>query len=128
MSVSFGVVTPPEIIAGDLAWHLQRFGEPEYDGLVFVGEKGAQLRRSNFTRVWAKALRDAELPQIHVHDLRHPGDTLAAMIGVSLKEPMARTGRSSTKAAVIYLHTAKDRDRAIADAPGEIVRKASRPR
>lgn len=107
------VVTLPEVIVGDLAWHLQRFSEPEHDGLVFVGEKGAQLRCSNFTKVWAKALKDAGLPQIHVHDLRHTGNTRAAMTGASLKELMARMGHSSTKAAMIYLHTAKDRDRAL---------------
>ncbi|MFI6797171.1 tyrosine-type recombinase/integrase [Streptosporangium canum] len=117
------VVTLPEIIVGDLAWRLQRFSEPEHDGLVFVGEKGAQLRRSNFTKVWTKALKDVGLPQIHVHDLRYTGNTLAAMTGASLKELMARMGHSSTKAAMIYLHTAKDRDRAIADALGEIARE-----
>lgn len=122
------VVTLPEIIISDLAWHLQRFSEPEHDGLVFVGEKGAQLRRSNFTKVWAKALKDAELPQIHVHDLRHTGNTLAAMTGASLKELMTRMGHSSTKAAMIYLHTAKDRDRAIADALGEIVKEGLKPK
>ncbi|MFC6079255.1 hypothetical protein [Microbispora bryophytorum] len=32
---------------------------------------------------------------------------------------MTRMGHSSTKAAVVYLHAAEDRDRAIADAMGE---------
>lgn len=32
-------------------------------------------------------------------------------------------GHSSTKAAMVYLHAAKDRDRAIADAMGEIVKQ-----
>ncbi|MBG0827555.1 site-specific integrase [Planomonospora sp. ID67723] len=121
------VVTLPEIIMGDLAWHLQRFSEPESDGLVFVGEKGAQLRRSNFTKVWARAIKEAELPAIHIHDLRHTGNTLAAMTGASLKELMARMGHSSTKAAMIYLHAAKDRDRVIADALGEIVKEGLKP-
>ena len=40
------VVTLPEIIVGDLARHLQRFGEPEHGGLVFVGEKGDSVARS----------------------------------------------------------------------------------
>ncbi len=31
------VVTLPEIIVGDLTWHLQRFSEPAPDGLVLVG-------------------------------------------------------------------------------------------
>jgi integrase len=117
------VVTLPEVIIGDLAWHLQRFSEPAPDGLVFVGEKGAQLRRSNFTKVWAKALAKSGLPKIHIHDLRHTGNTLAAATGATLKELMTRMGHSSTKAAMVYLHAAKDRDRAIADAMGEIVKQ-----
>lgn len=117
------MVALPEIIIGDLTWHLQRFSEGESDGLVFVGEHGAQLRRSNFTKVWAKAIKKAELPAIHIHDLRHTDNTLAAMTGTSLKELMARMGHASTKAAMIYLHAAKDRDRKIADALGEIVKE-----
>lgn len=72
------VVALPEIIIGDLTWRLQRFSEGEPDGLV-VGEQGAQLRRSNFTKVRAKAIKKAELPAIHIHDLRHTGNILAAM-------------------------------------------------
>ncbi|MBO4270750.1 tyrosine-type recombinase/integrase [Microbispora triticiradicis] len=98
------VVTLPEVIIGDLAWHLQRFNEQAPDGLVFVGEKGAQLRRSNFTKVWAKALTKSGLPKIHIHDLRHTGNTLAAATGATLKELMTRMGHSSTKAAMVYLH------------------------
>lgn len=122
------VVTLPEIIIGDLTWHLQRFSEGEPDGLVFVEEKGAQLRRSAFTKIWAKAIKKAELLAIHIHDLRHTGNTLAAMTGASLKELMACMGHASTKAAMIYLHAAKDRDRKIADALGEIVKEGLKPK
>ena len=36
--------------------------------LVFTGPKGAQLRRSNFTRIWRAALDAAGLVNIHFHD------------------------------------------------------------
>ncbi|WP_062431320.1 tyrosine-type recombinase/integrase [Herbidospora daliensis] len=121
-------VNLPEVITGELAWHVQRFSEKRHDGLVFVGEKGAQLRRSNFSRVWAKALKKAGLPKIHIHDLRHTGNTLAALTGATLKELMARMGHASTKAAVIYLHGSKERDREIADGLGKIVEKGLRPK
>lgn len=39
-------VAIPEPLIPYLRWHLQRFAEPGTDGLVFVGEKGAPLRRS----------------------------------------------------------------------------------
>ncbi|MGW4424527.1 hypothetical protein [Streptosporangium sp. NPDC004631] len=67
------------------------------------------------------------IPKVYIHDLRHTGNTLAALTGASLKELMARMGHSSTKAAMVYLHAAKDRDRAIADALGEIVREGLKP-
>lgn len=67
------------------------------------------------------------IPKIHIHDLRHTGNTLAAMTGASIKGVMARMGHSGTRAAMVYLHAAKDRDRAIADALGEIVREGLKP-
>ena len=83
---------------------------------MFVGVKGGQLRRSNFTKPWAKALEEAGLPvgDIHVHDLRHTGNTYAAESGASLPELMNRMGHSSTRAAQVYLHARQERDRELA--------------
>jgi integrase len=40
------------------------------------------LHHSNFRRrVWLPALKAAELPVIHFHDLRHTGNSLAAHAG-----------------------------------------------
>lgn len=41
---------------------------------------------------------------------------------------MACMEHASTKAAMIYLHAAKDRDRKIADAHGEIVKEGLKPK
>jgi integrase len=122
------VIALPEVIIDDLAWHLQRFSEREERGLVFVGEQGAQLRRSNFSHIWAKAIVKAGVPKVHIHDLRHTGNTLAAATGATLKELMTRMGHASPKAAMIYLHAARDRDRAIADALGKLVAETLRPK
>lgn len=67
------------------------------------------------------------IPKIHVHDLRHTGNTPAAMTGASIKGLMARMGRSGTRAAMVYLRAAKDRGRAIADALGEIIGEGLKP-
>jgi hypothetical protein len=48
---------------------------------------------------------------------------LAATTGASLKELMARLGHSSTRAALIYQHATRDRDKAIALALGDLVRE-----
>ena len=90
-----------------------------------VGPKGARLRRSNFHRIWVKACLAAGVPDLHFHDLRHTGGTLAAATGASLKELMARLGHSSTRAALIYQRATRDRDQAIAQALGELARHVS---
>jgi integrase len=73
-------------------------------------------RACNFQKHWHRAVTAAGLPGLHVHDLRHAGSTLAASTGLSLRDLMERLGHSSTRAALIYQHASKDRDRAIADA------------
>jgi integrase len=111
----------PELIAPVLRWHLSCFAEPDDDGLVFTGPAGALLRRGNFRRrVWLTALTKAGLPAVHFHDLRHTGNTLTATAGANLRELMARMGHSSTRAALIYLHSTDERQREIADALGEL--------
>jgi integrase len=114
------VAFPAEVVP-ELHWHLDRFAAPGERGLVFVGPKGATLRRSNFRPIWNAATEKAGIPGLHFHDLRHVGGTLAAATGASLKELMARLGHSSTRAAMIYQHATRDRDEAIAKALGGLM-------
>ncbi len=51
----------PELIIPDLWTHVERYAAPGPDGFVFVGVRGGQLRRSNFSKTWAKALAKAGL-------------------------------------------------------------------
>ena len=51
---------------------------------------------------------------MHFHDLRHTGNALAAATGASTKELMARMGHSSVRAALIYQHASRNRDKEIA--------------
>ncbi|MGD0705739.1 MAG: tyrosine-type recombinase/integrase [Trebonia sp.] len=114
----------PAEIAPEIRWHLERFAEPGERGFVFVGPKGGKLRRSNFHRsVWSKVRQQVGLPGLHFHDLRHTGGTLSAATGATLKELMARLGHSNVRAAMIYQHATRDRDRAIAKALGTFVRQ-----
>ena len=95
----------PELIAPVVRWHLSCFAQDGDDSLVFTGPAGASLRRSNFRRrTWLTALKKAELPAAHFHDLRHTGNTLTVTAGANLRELMARMGHSSTRAALIYLN------------------------
>ena len=86
--------------------------------------KGGQLRRSNFSKTSARASGKAGLPSgVHVHDLRHTGNTLAAEAGASLAELMNRMGHSSTRAAKVYLHAREERDRHLAATLDKMARR-----
>jgi hypothetical protein len=92
----------PELIVPDRVRHLETFAGPGPEGFVFVEVKGGQLRRSNFSNPWARALVKAGLPtDTHVHDLRHTGNTLSAEAGASLPELMSRMDHSSARAAMV---------------------------
>jgi integrase len=112
----------PDFIVSDLTSHLAQFTAPEADALVFTSPTGTPLRPSNFRRrTWAKAIEAARLPAIHFHDLRHTGNTLTAEAGANLRELMERMGHSSTRAAMIYLHSTSERQRALADTLSALV-------
>ncbi|MFI6502028.1 tyrosine-type recombinase/integrase [Nonomuraea typhae] len=118
------LITIPAVLLPDLKEHLEKYAEPGEDGHVFIGPKGAKLRRATFTRPWSAALKKAELSGFHFHDLRHTGNDLAARSGASLRDLMSRMGHSTTRAALIYQHTALERDRTIADALGKLAEDA----
>jgi integrase len=105
-----------------LAWlldemqrHLDQFAGKGESGRVFVGGKGGMLRRQNFRKIWLKAVAESGVPAVHIHDLRHTGNTLVAENGATLRELMERMGHASTRAALIYLHVSKGRSKHLAD-------------
>lgn len=116
------VLTVPDFLVADVAEHLATFTGPGPGALVFTGPKGAQLRRSNFSRQWTAATATAGLSGFHFHDLRHTGNQLANDEGASLRELMDRMGHSTTRAALIYQHRSKRRDQMLADAISRRVR------
>jgi integrase len=105
----------PAAIIPELREHLDGWAERGSSGRVFVGERGATPRRRNFNRLWKQATKKAGIDRevgLHLHDLRHTGNQLAEG---SLKDRMARMGHSTVRAALIYLHTDRDRERQIAE-------------
>jgi integrase len=112
----------PELIVSDVREHLSWL--PSSTALVFASSTGSPLAHSNFwRRVWLPALTAVGLEGIHLHDLRHTGNQLTANAGANPKELMARMGHDSERAApVIYLHSSRERQRALADAVGEAAR------
>jgi len=118
-------VTLPEAIAPELRRHLKHYAEPGDDGRVFIGPKGGTARRSNFNRIWKRALRESGAnPELHLHDLRHTGGTLSAQTGATVREVMKRMGHSTTRAAMIYQHATDERDAKIAEALNLMITEA----
>jgi integrase len=120
-------VPVPDLILPRIRWHLASFTDAKDDALVFTSPTGSPMRNSNFRRrAWLPALTAAGLPSIHFHDLRHTGNTLTADAGANLRELMERMGHSSTKAALVYLHSTSERQHAIADAVSKQAKAALR--
>ncbi|MGI8815062.1 MAG: tyrosine-type recombinase/integrase [Pseudonocardia sp.] len=114
-------VALPVFLVDELRVHVQEYADLGPEGLVFVGEKGGMLRRSNFGRstIWPATVVKVGLPAgFHFHDLRHTGNQLAANAGATTRELMHRMGHGSMRAALIYQHATTERDRQIADAMG----------
>jgi integrase len=115
----------PRVIAADLDLHLANIAQDGEDGLIFTGPTGLPLRHNNFNRrVWLGAVTKAGLEGVHVHDLRHAGNTFTADAGANLRELMARMGHSTTRAALIYLHSTDERQRTLADVVDQAARAA----
>jgi integrase len=113
----------PDLIAPELQKHLDTINEPK--ALAFTSPTGLPLRHSNFyRRDWAPAIKATGLKGVHFHDLRHTGNQLSADAGANIRELMERLGHDSTRAALIYLHSSAERQRAIADRVGKNAKAA----
>jgi hypothetical protein len=73
---------------------------------------------------WDTAQCGVGRPDLRFRDLRHSGLTWSAATGTSVAELMRRAGHTSPAAALRYQHATEDRDRALADALGELAPKA----
>lgn len=107
--------------------HVERCAQAGPNGRLFVGPQSGIPRRRNFNRIWKKAIKAAKVPaemDLHLHDLRPTGSTWSARSGATLKELMARIGHSSTRAAMIYHHAARERDEATVATLDELIEDA----
>ena len=113
------IVIIPAPVLPILKQHLDEHAQPGPDGLLFTSPEGKLLRNSSFrNRVWLPAVTTTGLTGVHFHDLRHAGNNLVAEAGANLRELMERMGHASSRAALIYLDSSPDRQRALADAIG----------
>jgi integrase len=116
----------PSSISAALATHLDRYCGDGDDAPVFTGPLSDGLRRGTLYKEWDKARRQAGLPEVHLHDLRHAAGTLAAQTGATTRELMARLGPASPAAAHRYQHAAERRDVHVAESLETMLRTARR--
>ncbi|MEU8804553.1 tyrosine-type recombinase/integrase [Spirillospora sp. NPDC048819] len=110
----------PEALINKVGVSWIRAAKPERNYLfnnAVDGLKGGPLRRSGFNKVtnWRHVVKALGVPNLHFHDLRHTGNQLAADMGVSTKNLMARMGHDNERAALRYQHRSAKGDRIIAD-------------
>jgi integrase len=86
-------------------------------GDLLADDKGGRCTGGNFNKRvrWVESVAAIGAPGLHFHDLRHTGNTFAAMSGASLRDLMTRMGHDSMRAALIYQHKTQGADRKIAD-------------
>ncbi|WP_243706791.1 tyrosine-type recombinase/integrase [Mycobacterium marinum] len=108
------VAVPPHV-ADILREHLRKHTRNGPEAFVFTTTRGQRLSKTAFTRSVKKGFAAVGKPEMRVHDLRHVGATLAAQVGATTKELMARLGHSTPGMAMRYQIAAQDRDAAIAD-------------
>lgn len=117
------VPLPPHV-AQALSEHLETFTGSGDDALVFTTRTGGNIY-TVAGPVITRQLDKMKREDVRVHDLRHTGNTLAAIAGASQAELMRRMGHSSADAAAGYLHTVEDHGRAVAQALSDVASGAS---
>jgi len=101
--------------------HLEKWVRPGQNTLLFPGEARGNMWHSVMGSYFARARKAAGREDLKWHDLRHTGATMAAQVGATTAELQARLGHSTSVAAQLYQHAAKDRDRQIAERLSRLV-------
>jgi integrase len=96
--------------------HLENRVEDGQMALLFpaANDPEKHLSPSTLYKSFYPAREKIGLPELHWHDLRHTGSTIAAKAGASIPELMARLGHSTANAASRYFHAAQGRDAEVA--------------
>ncbi len=112
---------PPNVMEA-INRHLGKFTGVDKDALLFTSAVGSPLTANVLQRAWSRSRRSIGRPDLHLHDLRHTGLTMAAATGATTAELMHRAGHASAAAALRYQHATQDRDRVLASALEALVR------
>ena len=115
-------VVVPNAIRADLVQHLRERVGQGTAALLFTGDQGRAIRRSNFAQrvKWTETVAGLEMTGVHFHDLRHAGNVWAAQTRVSTRDLMARMGHDDMRAALIYQRATQEAADRIVQALSEL--------
>jgi integrase len=102
------------VLLPELEQHLARYAQSGPDGYVFTGVMGGPLSTAVLNAEFDRARRAIDVPMVRLHDLRHCALTGLAQEGATLRDLMRAAGHSTSRAALIYQHTAEDRGEELA--------------
>lgn len=111
------------VLQSQMAWQRNQaaaHGEKWIDcGRVVVSEDGSPMHPDRLTRWFSRFIAGTDLPDIHLHSLRHTYATLCIAKGVPITEVSAQLGHSSVATtANIYAHSIRSARIAAADKLG----------
>jgi integrase len=112
---SVRTVDLPRFVMDQLAEHMKRYTGHTPAALVFSNTAGQPVDSGNLSRTFRRARESIGRPELHWHDLRHTGATLAYAHGASVRVVQDRLGHSTSRAAMIYAHAADDAGRLLAE-------------
>jgi len=100
----------------------------EDGGLVFPSERGTYVESTNVHKVFTRLCRQAGVPRIRLHDLRHTAATLmfAKRVGDKvISERLGHTDPSTTSR--LYKHVTETMQREAADVMDGFIRRTNHP-
>lgn len=119
------LIALPTAILPQLEEHVATYVAEPADALIFTGEEGRAIWRGTFNKLvsWKDAVAAVGRPGLHLHDLRHTGNSIASRSRTSLRDLMARMGHDNPRAALIYQHRNGEEDRRIASEVDDAIRQ-----
>jgi len=106
----------PAFVMEALRRHLAAHVPLGPDALLFTLPSGGLMTADYLSRWMRKARPLTPYPDLHFHDLRHTGATLASENGATTAVVMQRLGHTTMRAALIYSHVSAQADKNVADA------------
>jgi integrase len=108
--------------ARQLQEHLASGAGWQDHGLVFTREDGTPLRPTQLTRMFARLAREAGLPDLTLHGLRHTYVTASLQAGIPPKVVSQRLGHANTAiTSDLYQHVLKAMDAEAANTVARLI-------